>query len=311
MNVNQNLETELHSAFCRQAAWIPAAAGDRLRAVDYNPRTGRLSPRLTVGALGGAVVTAGAVISVVVLGGAQPAFAGWSASPVPASGAAAATADAACQAKLAANPGPDGSTAVSGWNAVTTDVRGPFTVVIFQDGTSTATCFTGPSFTVLSQSSVNGRVASGSESVTGSGTGTGGGASSSSIMVGGSASGDISHMTVAHLDSTSNGPYTLVEGQTQPSVTGVTLVRSDGSDVQASTGGGWFVAWWPGSQDVTSALVTTPSGTTSEPLDAQPLPAPPLPSSAGGGSCSASSSSPLVCSGGGGAGVPSTATQGG
>ena len=109
----------------------------------------RLSPRLTVGALGGAVVTAGTVISVVVLGAAQPAFAGWSASPTAATGTQASSADAACQAKLAANPPPNGPTVGSGWTAVTTDVRGPFTVVIFQDGTSAATCFTGPSFTVL------------------------------------------------------------------------------------------------------------------------------------------------------------------
>ena len=152
--MSQNLETELHAALSRQASKIPADAVARLRAVDYNPRTGRLSPRLTVGALGGAAVTAGTVISVVVLGGAQPAFAGWNASPTPASGAEASTADAACQAKLAASPPPDGTTVGSGWTAVITDVRGPFTVVIFQDGTSDATCFIGPSFTVLSQSSV-------------------------------------------------------------------------------------------------------------------------------------------------------------
>jgi len=307
--MNQNLETDLHAAFSRQAAWLPADAGIRLRAVDYNPRTGRLSPRLTVGALGGAVVTAGTVISVVVLGAAQPAFAGWSASPTAASGPQASSADAACQAKLAANPPPNGPTVNSGWNAVTTDVRGPFTVVIFQDGTSAATCFTGPSFTVLSQSSVNGQASSGSESVTGSGAGTGGGGSSS-VMVGGTASGDIAHMTVAHLDSTSDGPYTLAEGQVQSDVTGVTLVRSDGTDVQATTGGGWFVAWWPGSQDVTSAELTTPSGTTSEPLNVQSLPSPPPPGTTGSGSCTASVSAPAVCSGTSGTG-PSTGTQGG
>ena len=114
--------------------------------------------------------------------------------------------------------------------------------------------------------------------MTGSGTGSG---ASSTIMGGGSESGGITHMTVAHLDSSSDGPYTLAEGQIQPDVTGVTLVRSDGTDVQATTGGGWFVAWWPGSQDVPSAEVTTPSGTTTEPLNLGSPPSPPLPGTAG------------------------------
>ncbi len=306
--MNQNLETDLHTALSRQAARLPADAGIRLRAVDYNPRTGRLSPRLTVGALGGAVVTAGTVISVVVLGAAQPAFAGWSASPTAATGTQASSADAACQAKLAANPPPNGPTVGSGWTAVTTDVRGPFTVVIFQDGTSAATCFTGPSFTVLSQSSVTAHASSGSESVSGPAAGGGG---SSSVMIGGTASGDITRMTVAHLDSTGDGPYTLAEGQIQSDVTGVALVRSDGSVVQATTGGGWFVAWWPGSQDVTSAELTTPSGTTSEPLDVQSLPSPPPLGTTGVGSCTASASAPVVCSGDSGTAGPSTSTQGG
>jgi hypothetical protein len=38
-------------------------------------------------------------------------------------------------------------------------------------------------------------------------------------------------MTVAHLDSSGDGPYTLAEGQIQPGVRGVTLVRSDGTGV--------------------------------------------------------------------------------
>jgi len=302
-----NLEAELHDAFSTYALGIPADAGVRLRAVDYKPRTGRLSPRLTVGALGGVAATAGTVISVVVLGGAQPAFAGWTASPTPASGTAATAADAACQAKLASQLGSGG-----GWTPVTSDVRGPFTVVIFQDGSSSATCFIGPSFTVLSESSGS----HGSESVSGSAEGEAlgqalGAVNGGSIVVGGTASGDIQHMTVAHLDSASDGPYTLAEGQIQSGVTGVTLDRSDGTDVQASTGGGWFVAWWPGSQDVTSAVITTPSGTSNQPVTVQPLPSPPAPGTPNGQSCSGNSTSaPVTCSGGG-SGGPSASTQGG
>jgi hypothetical protein len=313
--MNLTLETELHEAFSAYVARIPEDAGVRLRAIEYGPRTTRFSPRLTAGALGGAVATAGTVVSVIVLGSAQPAFAGWRAAPSAASAAQATTTDSACQAKLASTPGFAGA---SGWNAVTTDVRGPFTVVIFQDGSSDATCFIGPSFTILAQSSVGANSISVSGSVAQSG---GRGGASSSIAIGSTESGDINHMTVAHLDSSSNGLYTLVEGQIQPGVSGVTLVRSDGSDVQASTGGGWFVAWWPGAQDVTSAEITTPSGVSNEPLNVHAL-IPPVDTGDAGCDATNGEATPasVVCSGGagggaggagGGAGAPSTATQGG
>jgi RNA polymerase sigma factor (sigma-70 family) len=38
------------------------------------------------------------------------------------------------------------------------------------------------------------------------------------------------------------------------------------ADIVATVADGWFVAWWPGPTDATSAQVTKPSGTTSEPL---------------------------------------------
>jgi hypothetical protein len=278
--MDQNIETQLKEALSSVASRIPTDVDVRLRAIDYRPRTSRLSPRLTVGALGGVAATAGTVISIIVLGGSQPAFAGWTASPGSASTAQTATADSTCQTQLADDPGPVVSAQGGSWSPVTTDVRGPFTVAIFQNGASTATCFVGPSITVVDSSSANGGAISGSSSV--SRTGPAGGASSTSIMVGGTGLGDILHMSVARLNSANDGSYTLVEGQLQSVVTGLTLVRSDGSDVQASIGGGWFVAWWPGSQDVASAAISTVSGVTNEPLNLRPV-GPPL--NAGNGSC--------------------------
>jgi len=266
--MNQQLDSDVKEAFVAQATRIPDGAGDRLRGIDYRPRTSRLSPRLTVGTLAGGGAVAGAIISVVLVGGAQPAFAGWSPSPTPGSAGQTAAADATCQAQLAAAPALPVSTGGSGWNPVTTDVRGPFTVVIYQDGGTDATCFTGPSLTIVARNAAGGA----SMSVAGSG---GGGAGSNSFVVSGKGSGDIEHMTVAHMTSTSAGPYTLVEGQLDPAVTGVTLVRGDGEDIEASTGDGWFVAWWPGSQGVTSAEITTADGVTTQPLNMEPLPLPP------------------------------------
>jgi hypothetical protein len=131
-------------------------------------------------------------------------------------------------------------------------------------------------------------------------------------MVSCSGTGSIKSVSVAHLDSTSQGPYTLVEGQVDSAATAVTLLRSDGDQVQASTDKGWFVAWWPGSQDTTSAEITTASRVTTQTLNTPP----PLPS-AGSGSCdlnSQSTSSTVIRTGGaagGGTGGPSTAMLGG
>jgi hypothetical protein len=60
--------------------------------------------------------------------------------------------------------------------------------------------------------------------------------------------------------------YTIAEGSVGPGVTTATLVLSDGSDIVTTTGNGFFVAWWPGSAVVTSATVTTATGTTTQPI---------------------------------------------
>jgi hypothetical protein len=290
--MTEQLEADLSEALSLYASGIPSDVGARLRAIDYRPRTSRISPRLTVGALAGAAVTAGTVISAVLLGGASPAFAGWTASPTAASASQTTSADASCQAQLASLAALSGSADGTGWTVVATDVRGPFTLIVYQDGSSDATCLTGPSLTAVSSSSGSG----GSESVSGSASGTGHGSASSSISrVAGSGSDGIEQATVAHLDSTSDGAYTVVDGQVDADVTGVTLVRSDGEDIQTTTGSGWFVAWWPGTLDATSAEITTASGVTTEPLST-PLPAP-----SGSGACNQNSQTgSLSCTGGAG-----------
>jgi hypothetical protein len=60
--------------------------------------------------------------------------------------------------------------------------------------------------------------------------------------------------------------YTIAEGSVGPGVTAATLVLSDGSDIVTTTGNGLFLAWWPGSAVVTSATVTTATGTTTQPI---------------------------------------------
>src|SRR5271165_705253 len=59
--------------------------------------------------------------------------------------------------------------------------------------------------------------------------------------------GPIGSATQSHLAMSGQQPYTFVQGQVAAGVTGVTLVLSDRSNVQATMAGGSFVAWWPGS----------------------------------------------------------------
>jgi hypothetical protein len=111
----------------------------------------------------------------------------------------------------------------------------------------------------------------------------------SRVGVSNTSSGSLTHVLQNHLTTSSDGPYTLVDGRTQPGVTAVTLVLDGGQDVVTSVADGWFVAWWPGSSNATSAQVTTASGTASEQLVQQPMPMPPaLPQSGAGSSSSGS-----------------------
>jgi hypothetical protein len=288
--MNDQLEADLREALVRRASGVPGDVGERLRSIDYHPRASRISPRLRVGSLAGAAVTTGTVISVVVLGGTSPAFAGWTVAPTGAPAAQTATAGASCQAQLASAPALAGQSLGGPWTQVATDVRGPFTLVVFQDGAAGATCLIGPSVTAVSISTGSGAT----ERISGSASGGGPAVASSSVSVVRPSSADLVQMTTAHLETSGADPYTVVDGQIDAGVTGVTLVRSDGEDIEASSGSGWFVAWWPGSLDATSAQVTTANGVTTEPLD---TPAPPA---SGNGACSGTASG--ACSGGSGGG---------
>ena len=282
---------------------------------DLDRRRGRRRTKKRMVRIGvpGLAVSLGLSLTLV-LAGTQEAFAGWSPSPTLASAGQTSSADATCQAQLAASPPPStGGATAPGWNVVTTDVRGPFTLVIYQNGTAGATCLTGPSITVVSQDTASGGSVSVSRSASVSGGRSGSGVIRAWSMLRSASSGSVEHMTLAHFASTDQGPFTVVQGQVDAGVTGVSLVLSDGEHVQASTGHGWFVAWWPGLLDATSVEITTASGVTTQTLT--PLPVPPLPANHSS-SCQRSQgpSSPISCTGGAvgsGSGGPTTATVNG
>jgi hypothetical protein len=177
---------------------------------------------------------------------------------------------------------------------VLTDVRGPFTVALFQNAGAYATCFTSASFTETTQVSADGSSGSIGQSATANGTvhasgsvgGSGGGMSS--VSVGGTSSGDLQNVVQTHLSTTADGPYTLVDGRVASGVTAVTLVRDDGQDVVATVADGWLIAWWPGAATANSSQVTTASGTTTEALQSTSKgPAGPPPGGFDPGACAA------------------------
>jgi hypothetical protein len=299
--MNDQLEGELREAFALRASEVPMDAVERLRRVDYRPRTRRRWP-LTMSALAAASGTA-AVVSVVVLGGSQSAFAGWTPTPTSPTAAQSAATQDNCQGNLSTMPGgaDQGS-----WSQVATDVRGPYTVVIYQAGSSFATCFTGSSFTFASFSSADGEMAASA-----SGSALSGSPGPSSTSSGMYSPGDgIEQLVVSHLSLAGNGPYTLAEGRLDPTVSAVTLVLSDGQDIAATTVNGWFVAWWPGSEDAAAAQITSASGTTIEPLKSLPIPNPPPLSTGGSPGSGAGPVSGHAVSPGSGAGPVSDGTGG-
>jgi hypothetical protein len=192
-------------------------------------------------ALGGAgLVLTGVTTALVLLGGAgtPSAFAAWTASPTAPTPGQLAAAKTACAARPA-NP-PPGLPALP-TKLTLADIRGPFTLLLFGTNTSTQgalLCMNGPDGTQYS-------IAEGPQpALPGAG-----------------------QITLDRLQAESaNGqPYTVAEGSAGPGVSAAALALSDGSQV-VTTVGNLFLAWWPGSATVTSATVTTPSGTTTQPI---------------------------------------------
>ncbi len=229
--MTEQLEAEVRAALHDHAGHVPAATVARLTHVDYHPRSRRLRPRLAIGGLAGAAGTAGAVAAVISLtAGATSAFAGWSATPTPPKPGQLAAASADCQTR----------SPIAGLPLELTDTRGPFTFSIYADSQSSASCIKGPSFTAVS-----------------------GNTSSAPIDV---AAGQIL-LSSEHMTTTGGDAYSFADGRAGDGVSAVTLVLADGTDVQTTVENGWFVAWWPSAQNVKSAELTTPSGTTTEPAN--------------------------------------------
>ena len=294
--MSNGIEAELRAALTERAHDVPGDVEERLRGVDYRPRSRALGPRAALTTGVGLAATGGVLVAIVGLGArTSPAFAGWTATTTQPTAEQTARALERCTSQLAGTTGALGaqsSIPATVRQPVLTDTRGPFTLMILSSEHASATCFDGPSFTIIGTNNTYGR-----RLRIGSTRGSGAGSSQSSTIsvmrLEGYSKGPIRPATQSHLETSGGQPYTFVQGQVVPGVTGVTLVRSDGSDVQATAAGGSFVAWWPGSAGATSAQIATSAGVVTQQLAfAAPAVGPCEPSSSSASSCTKGSGTP-------------------
>jgi hypothetical protein len=189
---------------------------------------------VAAGGLATAGVAAGALAIYSLGAGASSAFAGWTPNPTPATPGQLAGARASCEAS---------QSPIAGLPLKLADTRGPYTFSIYADSNSSAACINGPSFTA-----VTGNVASAAINVP-----------AGQVL-----------LSTSHRTDRGGNRFSFADGRAGAGVSGVTLTLDDGTNVQATVGGGWFVAWWPGGQQIKSAELTTPTGTVAQTFNLSP-----------------------------------------
>jgi hypothetical protein len=267
MNIDQ-LEDDVRAALAARADEVPTGAAARVRTRDYRPRTRSVRPPVAVGGVTIAAATGVAVWLFALSPQTSTAFAGWSTTPTTAAPGQVSTAESTCESRIAALPaGPPTSgqkppaLGRAGLQPVLSDTRGAFTWVILANGDAStyASCISGPSLSTVSATS------SSASQLTGSNANTSASNPPPAVPAGQVALSSSSQTTTPNGDS-----YSFAEGRAGNGVTAAALVLSDGTHVEATLQNGWFAAWWPGDRTLSSALVTTASGTTTEHLSAGP-----------------------------------------
>jgi hypothetical protein len=198
------------------------------------PDRGRRRP-LLVGASGLAALSlAGALAAVLTLtGGAGNAFAGWTSQPTTPTTTQLAAARAYCDTNI---PTP-------GLPLKLIDTRGPFTFLVYSNGSWNNFCTIGPSFRNAS-----------------------GWSTSPPLKV----SPGRLFLWAEHTTTDSGQPYGFLIARAGDGVTAAVLTLASDTQVTATVQNGWVVAWWPGSRQVTRAQLTTPSGTQTQTFPQKP-----------------------------------------
>lgn len=218
------IETQLRDALHERAGDVPDASVARVTAYAYHPRSRHHLPRPRLAIGGGVATAAGAAAVIVALtGGATSAFAGWKPAPTKAAPGQLGAAGRACTSQ-----GP-----VGGLPLALSDVRGPFTLQVYANDTTSATCINGPGISAV-------RIGQSSQAENPS-------------------AGEI-QMSPGPPAARDGQPYSFSEGRIGAGVQAVTLNLSNGTTVDATVGHGWYLAWWPSDATLKSATVTTASG---------------------------------------------------
>jgi hypothetical protein len=274
--------------------WVRAHRNQLLREIAA-PQRRQVSRRLALGGIGALAVvgaTAAAMVITFVGAGAPNAFAGWRATPTPPASGQTASALTECTSRLAEAAGGQSGIPAGGWQPVLTDTRGPFTAMILQSGSATASCLTGPSFTTTAANAAQGgeshHVLHESQHVLSGGSASAVPPNVSVMGLNGTSSGPISQASQQQL-SANGQPYTLLQGQVEPDVTSITLALSDSRHVQATVADGALIAWWPGTATATTAHATSGSSVTTQHLTFTPISPPNSPPNAPASTSSSSS----------------------
>jgi hypothetical protein len=236
--MSEPIEEELRIAFAAKVDSVSPAVGQRLRAVTYSPRRGRPVLLARIGALGTSL--AAAVVAAVLLlsSGTTAAFAGWTAVPATPSAAATKAARAACGL-------------VTSREVLASDQRGPYTAIVYERGGEPTECITKGREVLLHQATTY-----------------------PPRMFASPGAGNVT-LPAPNSQWWRQDRVTAVSGTLGPGVTGITLRLTDGRQVRATVGHGWYLAWWPGS-DIhpvypTSIEVRTATGTHRAPYSAAEL----------------------------------------
>lgn len=241
--MNSQIEENLRSALSSRASELGRAPGARVLARDYKPRSG--VPRAAfIG--GGAAIAAGIAAGLVIsLSASTPrAFAGWSSSPTSAAAGQVQSADQTCRARLPVSASPESGeqAATKDWQAVLTDVRGPYIISIYSasEGKAVFSCFAGRDLGVATLGGVF---------IPGSATSV----ASGQVAI-------VSYGGNATPPDEGSARFSRLIGRAGPGVTMVSAKLADGTQVSATLSHGWFLAWWPGTARPVSTEVTTLRG---------------------------------------------------
>jgi hypothetical protein len=214
------LETDVRVWMHERAARVHASP--RLLAADYHPRTRLIPSRL---AIGGALAAAAAALAALLslAGTASTAFAGWTPQPTTPTKAQLAAAKAYCARNV-----PD-----QGLPLKLIDARGPFTILVYSNGGSNDFCTVGPSFHNASGWSTSPPVTPPAGRL---------------------------FLWTDHTSTDGDQPYGSMIASAGSGVSAAKVTLGDGSVVTATVENGFAVAWWPGTEHLASAQLTTPSG---------------------------------------------------